>query len=345
MKILIYGAGAIGGYLGGRLYQFGNNVTLLSLPFAIEPIIEHGLTISEADETVTLQPPCVVSLEEAFTDNKQYDLILVTMKSYDLDAAREAIYPFITQPTVFMTVGNGIGVERPFIEQFGSAQVLAGSLTTPVRKANNHHLIIERPDRGLGLAMTQPGMHAAKWVDLFNNAHITTISAVDYESMKWSKAFLNIVGNATSAILNRPPGEVYQMPGMFDIEVAMLRETLMVMDKKGLTVMDLPGSAARQLAFGVRRVPKFLLKPILTKIVAGGRGNKMPSFQIELASGSNRSEVIFHNGAIAEAGKEVGIPTPVNATLNSILMQITTGVVNWEEYDGQPQRLIEQIPS
>lgn len=343
MKILVYGAGAIGGYLGGRLFQYGNDVTLLSLPFAIEPIIEHGLTISEADETVTLQPPCVVSLEEAFANDNQYDLILVTMKSYDLDAACTAIYPFIKQPTVFMTVGNGIGVERPFIEQFGPQQILAGSLTTPVRKANDHHLIIERPDRGLGLAMTQPGMSAAKWVDLFNNAHISTISAVDYASMKWSKAFLNIVGNATSAILNRPPGDVYQMPGMFAVEVAMLRETLAVMDKKGLTVMDLPGSAARQLAFGVRRVPKFLLKPILTKIVAGGRGDKMPSFQIELALGSNRSEVIFHNGAIAETGEKVGVSTPVNATLNSVLMQITTGAVDWTEYDGQPQRLINQI--
>ncbi len=159
----------------------------------------------------------------------------------------------------------------------------------------------------------------------------------------WSKAFLNIIGNATSAILNRPPGEVYQMPGMFDVEVAMLRETLAVMDKKGLTVMDLPGSAARQLAFGIRWVPKFLLKPILTKIVAGGRGDKMPSFQIELALGSNRSEVIFHNGAIAEAGQAVSVPIPVNAALNSILMQITTGAVDWVEYDGQPQRLLEEI--
>ncbi len=345
MKILVYGAGAIGGYLGGRLFQYGHDITLLSLPEAITPINEHGLTITEADKTVTLHPKTAGSLQAAFADNELYDLILVTMKSYDLDAAREAITPYLTATTpYFFTVGNGIGVERPFIDQFGAEHVIAGSLTTPVSKANNHHLIIERPDRGIGVAATSMGADNTRWVNLFQKAGVPAIGVADYTSMKWSKAFLNIVGNATAAILNCPPGDVYAMPGMFDLEVKMLRETAVVMQHKNLQFIDLPGSPARQLAFGVQRVPQFLLKPILTRIVAKGRGNKMPSFQIDLASGCGKSEVIYHNGAIAQTGQAVGVPAPVNATLNKVLMEITVGETAWESYMGQPQRLLSAVP-
>ena len=72
---------------------------------------------------------------------------------------------------------------------------------------------------------------SGRWVSLFQEAGITAVGLEEYESMKWSKALLNMVGNATSAILAMPPGDVYRDPSGYELEVRMLREILAVMDK------------------------------------------------------------------------------------------------------------------
>lgn len=170
-----------------------------------------------------------------------------------------------------------------------------------------------------------------------------TIGLKDYESMKWSKAMLNMVGNATSAILGMTPGDVYRDGKSYDLEAQMLREMLSVMKAKGLQVLNLPGPAATSLARALRIAPRFILKPVLTSIVAKGRGDKMPSFYIDLTSDRGKSEVVFHNGAVARAGKETGVPTPVNQVLNDVLLKLTSGEIDREEFYQNPARLVGEV--
>jgi 2-dehydropantoate 2-reductase len=115
------------------------------------------------------------------------------------------------------------------------------------------------------------------------------------------------------------------------------------MARRDLQVVNLPGSPARSLALAVRYAPRFLLKPILTKIVAGGRGDKMPSFYIDLESGRGKSEVIYHNGAIAAAGEDLGIPVPVNRLLNDTLFALTNGELDRQEFANNPRRLLSEL--
>jgi 2-dehydropantoate 2-reductase len=178
---------------------------------------------------------------------------------------------------------------------------------------------------------------------LLTEAGVPTEVMADYQPMKWSKAFLNIVGNATSAILNRPPGAIYKIDSLFDLEKQMLRETLAVMAAYKIKVVDLPGSPATKLVSGVRRAPNFLLKPILTNMVAKGRGDKMPSFQIDLMAGKGKTEVIYHNGAIAKAGRARNIPTPVNTALTNILVGLASKELDWRDYDGKPAKLLAEV--
>jgi 2-dehydropantoate 2-reductase len=139
------------------------------------------------------------------------------------------------------------------------------------------------------------------------------------------------------------PGAVYNDPNLFDLEVTMLRETVATMAYRNLQVVNLPGSPAHSLALAVQYAPRFLLKPILTKIVAGGRGDKMPSFYIDLQSGSGKSEVIYHNGAIAAASEALQIPAPVNRMLNDTLLKLTRGELNRQEFAGKPERLLAEL--
>ena len=344
MKILVYGAGAVGGYIGGRLVHAGHDVTFIVRETTATAIHEQGLTITEAEQTIIVQPTISTSIAQTFMElDAPFDLIILGMKAYDLAEAINHLVAFCPEPPPILTLQNGIGVERPLIEQFGAENLIIGALTTPVSKTTNSQILVEREDRGLTISPAVKGTNIKKWDKILNEACVPTTSLPDYHSMKWSKAFLNIVGNATSAILNRPPGAIYKIDSLFDLEKRMLREALSVMDALNLKVIDLPGPSATKLAFGVRRAPKFVFKPILTGIVAKGRGNKMPSFQIDLMAGKGKTEVIYHNGAIAKAGRAHNIPTPVNTALTNILVGLARKEFNWRDYDGKPGKLLAEV--
>lgn len=343
MEILVYGAGAVGGYLGARLLQQNHQVTLVTREVTAEIIRQNGLSITEKGERERTLPAVFTSIRTAYEDGRHYDLLIMSMKSYDMVSSLDELVAFCPQPPIILTTENGIGVEEPLITQYGPENIIAGSITIPLSKQTSDHIVVEKDGRGLVLAPTQPKQNIKQWGALFQKAGITTVLEEDYHAMKWSKALLNMVGNATSAILNRKPGITYKSDTIFEMEVQMLRETVKVMKARKIQVIDLPGSPAKRLAFGVQRLPQSMLRSIMTGMVTSGRGDKMPSFQIDLTSGKGKSEVIFHNGAVAEAGKAMGIPTPVNAALNDILLKLTREEMDWREFDGRPKRLAAEV--
>lgn len=161
--------------------------------------------------------------------------------------------------------------------------------------------------------------------------------------MKWTKLLTNLLANATAAILDMTPAQIFASPALFAIERRQLREALAVMDARHIPVVGLPGTPSRELAAIIRTLPPFLARPLLARSVGAGRGAKMPSFHIDLHAGRGQSEVDYLNGAVARAGAAEGIPTPVNATLTRILLSLTRGEIPLSEYAGRPERLIAEI--
>jgi 2-dehydropantoate 2-reductase len=343
MDILVYGAGAVGGYLGGRLALAGHRVTLVLRPAVADAINANGFLISQEGGTRRAPVRAVGDLPVAFAGDARYDLIILGMKSYDLAAAVEELAAVGPGSAYLLSTQNGIGVEEIITARFGSERVLAGTVTIPISRVSAHHVTVERPGRGLGIAPVWSGHPLERWVELFAAAGIRAGACADYRAMKWSKAFLNIMGNASSAILNRPPAELYRRDDLFELEMRMLRETLAVMKRRGLAVINLPGASARPLARTLTYAPHFLRRVVFNQVIRHGRGDKMPSFHMDLVGGKGCSEVAFHNGAIAAAGQECGVPTPVNAALNDVLLMLARGELDRAAYDGRPDRLLADV--
>jgi 2-dehydropantoate 2-reductase len=343
MKILVFGAGAVGGYLGARLAHVGHNVTLVTRRTSAEAIERHGLTlINDGKQTVT-RPVVVPALRQAFMEGEEYELILLTMKAYDAQAALYELVAFCPTIPMVITLQNGIGIEESFAEELGASRVIAGSLTTPLSHETTHNIVVERNDRGLGLAPVMSKAKIDRWVQMFQKAGIETERYAEYQSMKWSKALLNMVGNATSAILNRHPRVVYDYEPTFDIEMTMLKETLAVMKAKGISTVNLPGAQASRLALAARRLPKAIVKPVLSGIVSSGRGNKMPSFHIDLMAGREQNEVTYHNAVVARQGYDLGIDVPINMALSDILLKIALKEIDYQVFNGRPKRLVSEV--
>jgi len=345
MRILIYGSGAIGGYLGGKLAHAGHDVMLVARPVVAEAINSGGLLVTESGKTIKSQPTAVPAIARAFMEEAApFDLIVLAMKSYDLKSALDPLIAFCPDPPALLTTQNGIDIEQIVTKNFPAERVTTAAITIPVSKETTNHLVVEPGDRGLALAPVQAGQSVAQWADLLQAAGLATETVGSYEAMKWSKALLNILGNASSAILNRSPAVLYKSSAVFKMEVEMVREALRVMKVLKLQPVDLPGAPTGRLVFGVRYLPQFFLQPIMTRLLAeGGRGDKMPSFHMDLTAGKGKSEVVFHNGAIARLGGQHNIPTPINTALTDILLKLTREELNWRDYDGNPKRLLADM--
>ena len=163
----------------------------------------------------------------------------------------------------------------------------------------------------------------------------------DYRSLKWSKLLLNIVANAIPAILDMPPAAALAHPAVFNLELAAMRETLAVMRAQGIAVVSLPAYPLPALAMALRWLPDALLRPALRPLVAGGRGDKLPSLLLDARRGRNQSEVNVLNRVVAEAGERLSVPAPVNRGVSELLNGILQGTIPRAAYRNNPDALLE----
>jgi 2-dehydropantoate 2-reductase len=161
--------------------------------------------------------------------------------------------------------------------------------------------------------------------------------------MKWSKMITNLISNASSAILDMTPEEIFSHPGLYRMENMQIQEALSVMQALNIKPINLPGTPVRLLVFTIRQLPLIISRLILKKAVGGGRGSKMPSFHIDLHSGRKKSEVDFLNGAVVRTARKLQIDTPINFQLNQILLGLTAGEIPIDTYRRQPEKLLSEI--
>jgi 2-dehydropantoate 2-reductase len=122
VKILILGAGAIGGYVGGRLHQSGADVTFLVRPARQQAIERDGLVIKSTKGDITQKVKTVLKANEG----GPYDIVLLTSKAYDLDSAIEAIAPAVGATTTVVPLLNGMRHLDVLDARFGKDKVVGG---------------------------------------------------------------------------------------------------------------------------------------------------------------------------------------------------------------------------
>ncbi|MGZ6274220.1 MAG: ketopantoate reductase C-terminal domain-containing protein, partial [Candidatus Limnocylindrales bacterium] len=154
--------------------------------------------------------------------------------------------------------------------------------------------------------------------------------------------------NASGAILDMDAERIYRDRRLFSIERRQILETLAVMAGLGLRPVALPGAPVPWLARGFR-MPAWLGRPILARAVGGARAGKAPSLRIHVGSAppdgaaSEPTEAPWMNGAVARAGAELGIRTPVNARLAELVDEVASDPNRRAWLRGHPERLIAAL--
>ncbi|SEM97415.1 ketopantoate reductase [Mesobacillus persicus] len=122
MRILVVGAGGIGGYFGGRLVEKGEDVTFLVRETRKQQLDQNGLVVESVHGNMKLQPKTMLSGETA----EPFDVILLSTKSYHLQGAIDSIKDYVTENTVILPLLNGIAHVEELRAAFGENHVIGG---------------------------------------------------------------------------------------------------------------------------------------------------------------------------------------------------------------------------
>lgn len=342
MRVLIFGAGAIGSYVGGSLALAGQEVTFLARPAPAKQLRAEGLTVYDARDGTKFTVHnfrVAASAVEAFVAG-DYDCVVLAIKSFDTAAALAEMRAATRHPPPVLCLQNGVDNETEIAAALGADHVIAGTVTTPLSKPSIHEVTIEKP-RGLGVALGHP--LSADLAAMLNAAGLRTEVYEAAGPMKWSKLFTNLVGNATAAILDLPVAEVYASRRLFAVEAALLRECRAVMRAYRYPFVNLPGVPVQLLAWATTSLPAPLARPLLRRVVGGGRGDKLPSLHLDLRAGRPRSEVGWLHGAVARHAAQLGRAAPVNRVLCETLEALHSGALPLEAFRHKPEALLAQL--
>jgi len=354
MHIVVYGAGAVGCFLGIHLKEAGHDVTLVGRDWLKNLVNADQLIFQDASgrRRKVAGLHAVTKLDTLFlTESKDIDLLIFSMKAYDTVSSIFELQRCLappegsswdtpaTPPPPIVCFQNGVGNEDSLVSAFGADLVGASTLTAAVSFEDG--VIIEEKSRGIAISDDTGAGRLA--ITAFQESALVVESIDNSQSLKWSKLITNIMGNASCAILDMRPEEVYGSPELFAIEKAAVSEALQIMELSGIDLVDLPGLPVKLLARAIKTLPNVILRPLLKSRVTGGRGEKPPSLLLGLHQNKKKSEVEWLNGAVVKYADSIDRYVPVNHTLALVLYDITVDRVPWDMFRQSPEMLVTAV--
>lgn len=211
MKLLVLGAGGIGGYFGGRLAESGTDVTFVVRPRRRDQLARHGLRITSPVGDLTMPVKTVLAAEL----KPGYDLVLLTCKAYDLNSAMDAMAPAMDGHCAVVPMLNGMSHLATLDGRFGRSQVMGGTCSLSVALDANgviHHSdTLQRV--AFGERDRSKSARAGILADAFARTTLEWELADDIEQNMWEKVVVLSVLAATNCLFRANIGESVRAPG------------------------------------------------------------------------------------------------------------------------------------
>jgi 2-dehydropantoate 2-reductase len=266
MRILVLGAGAIGGYFGGRLAEAGADVTFLVRPQRQRRLAEDGLVIKSPTGDIRRKVETVL----AGDIRDPYDVVLLTCKAYDLDAALQAVAPAMGPKSVIIPMLNGLLHLDILAKRFGRERVMGGgcyigAMLTPeghvVQMGDLHVLTFGELD---GTRSARAQAVAAE----FQRGKFNTVLSERIVPEMWEKFVMLTTLAAITTLTHSNLGEIHASPEGERTILAILAECEAVAKANGFPVS--PEAAARTRGLLTDRNSRFTAST-QTDMDAGGR--------------------------------------------------------------------------
>jgi 2-dehydropantoate 2-reductase len=249
MRILVVGAGAIGGYFGGRLLEAGRDVTFLVRPRRQAQLAKTGLVIRSRFGDASLPAPPTVTADAL---RVPFDLILLSCKSYDLQSAADSFAPAVGPNTAILPFLNGMGHMDYLGGRFGAAAVLGGQCVISVTLDGDGHVLHLNDTHGLSFG-EQNGKTSPR-----AEAIASTFSGANFESRlsktilheMWEKWVLIAAMAGSNCLMRAAVGDMVAA-GAENLSLALLDECAGIATAQGFA----PSAAAMTRNRGMLTMP------------------------------------------------------------------------------------------
>ena len=298
MRILVMGAGAVGGYFGGVLARSGADVTFVARGSQLEAMKGRGLRVeSDVSGSFTVHPPAVERPDGSW----EADLVIYCVKSYQNEAAMETMRPGVGESTSILTLQNGIGSGEQLADAFGRDRVLLGATYIDAARTSPGVVVQEGSDCRIvfGEEDGRETPRAVKVRDALQQHGIDAILSEDVLKALWTKLVYICALSGMTCITRASFAEVMDTPETLELSLQVMREAVQVGKANGVELDD--GLVDATLA-EFRR----------------SRDNLTSSMYLDLLAG-NPLEVQVLNGAVSRLGRDLGISTPANDFITTCL--------------------------
>jgi 2-dehydropantoate 2-reductase len=302
MRIAVLGAGAMGSLYGGFLAESGENqVTLIDIwKEHIDAVNTKGLIIENNNASKVITNLCGVY---STADAEPADLIIVFVKATHTEEAIRQAVNLVKSETMVLTLQNGLGNVEKLCSILPAKHVIAGitgfgaSIKGPGRIHQGGS-----GDTVVGEIDGSKSERLEKLKTVFDQANLSVVISNRVISLIWTKLMANIGINALATLTSLKNGQLLEHRETEALLAAAVSEAALVAKAKGIE-LETPDAVEH------------------TRVLAQKTGlNTCSMLQDVLAK--RLTEIDFINGAVVDYGKQIGVPTPVNWVLSSLIKTI-----------------------
>lgn len=298
MKILVVGAGAVGGYFGAMLLRAGHDVTFVARGQHGKVIRERGLVVETPDGEVTVSPPTLEDVREA--SGMGADVCIIAVKAPSLASVAAGAGAALADGGFAIPLLNGLDSEAELAAVIGPERVIGGIAQIGSRIAEPGRIQVDAPARIVLSPFVEGQMAAVERIAAaFAGAGFDCDVKPNLAKVLWVKLLWNAPFNAICALTDKTAGEVLAVPEL----AALVRDAM----------LELARVAAMDGVVIDERLIDATLDATRTKFSAS-----VPSMLQDLRHG-RPTEAHAIQGAVVRHGERHGVPTPIHRTLLALV--------------------------
>jgi 2-dehydropantoate 2-reductase len=300
MRVAVFGTGAVGGYFGGRLAQAGVDVTFIARGAHLQAIQEEGLRVDSLLGDFEVHPVQATSDPECVG---QVDLVIVGVKTWQLQTAARAMQPLIGPDSLLLPLQNGVDAARQLADILGDRHVVGGlcRIMSMIEAPGVIHHVGAAPYIAFGELNRPSGPRLERLKQLFSRAEGVSAEVVeDIQAALWNKFLLIAPWGGVGAVTRAPIGTIRELPETRALLEGAMQEIFALAAAQEIHLTE--DAVAKMMAF-------------VDKLPAEG----IASMQRDIVEG-RPSELIEQTGSVHRRGQEYGLATPINSFIYSSLL-------------------------
>ena len=294
MRIYVIGTGGVGGYLGGKLANAGNDVTFVARGEFYDVMKKDGLTVKTTDGKFVINPVQVI---DNISKIENPDLVIVSVKTYDTQNVAQELNKYISSKTNIITFQNGIQNDLQLKKYIIQGNVYPG--VAYIISSKEKPGVISQTGglkRFIFGDRTKANSSELKQIEkIFNESGIDTIFSDDIEAELWKKyIFINAFSGFT-ALCRSDIGKILSNDFVYDLYKRCVKESISVADKLKINL------------------PKNIFEDVIN-ITDNTAPNSKSSLLIDIEN-HRKNEIETLNGTLVNIAKEHSIDVPINETI------------------------------